>query len=421
MSLKKIDFNKYINYLIISLAFVIPISYSFRDIILSLIIVLWILEGNFKEKWEKLKKNINIALLAYLGVFIIRFLSNFWSSSLNEGSYKAKFYLNSMDYVFRYDFFYLSIIIIVLTSFNVKYTKKVISSFILGMFVSEIVSYGIILGFWRTRIGMPYNPTPFLANHSTYSLFLVIAIFWILEFAYREKEKWKKILYYLFSLTATANLFFNAGRTGQVIYIFLIFFYAFYHYRSSIKKIVLILLAGVFGVLIFYKISHLFQHRVSEAKRDIVYMINGHFNTSWGGRMLAWFVAKDIFIKHPLMGVGVGSVKKEMFEEVAKYGKSNAEFFNQSLPHLHNQFLQILAETGLVGEFLFIVALIFLFKEKYKKDVDYYVKVFLIAYLIAFMTETFLMKNTSYLLFNLFIAVFMLNRERYENISIWSK
>jgi len=421
LSASKYNINKIINYLIVALVFVIPISYSLRDVLLGLILILWVVEGNFKEKFEKLKANINIALFMYFSVFILRFLSNFWSSSLHDGSYKAKFYLNSIDYVIRYDFFYLSIILVILTSFNVKYTKKAISAFILGMFVSEIVSYGIILGFWTTRTGTPANPTPFLANHSTYSLFLVIAVFWILDYAYKEQNKLKKALYYLFSLTATMNLFFNAGRTGQVIYLILIFVYAFYHHRSSIRKMAIVFILAFSAIALFYSFSSVFQKRVAQAKHDIVYMFNGHFNSSWGGRVLAWYVAKDLFEKHPVLGSGVGAVKKEMFADVEKYGEDNAKFFKHSLPHLHNQFLQVLAETGIVGEGLFLLFFFFMLKLKYQKDIKYYVVIFLTSYIIALMTETFLMKNTSYLLFNIFIAIFILNREQYENNSLCSQ
>jgi len=410
LNIKKYDLNIYINYLIVVLAFAIPVSYSLRDIILGIILVLWLAEGGFKKKYEKIKANINVALLAYFAVFILRFLSNFWSSSLHEGSYKAKFYFNSFDYVIRYDFFYLSIILVILSSFNVKYTKKVISSFILGMFVSEIVSYGIILGLWTTRVGTPHDPTPFLANHSIYSLFLSIAIFWVLDFAYKERNIWKKILYYIFSFTATMNLFFNAGRTGQFIYLFLVFVYAYYHYKNSLKKILSIIFFAFVIVILFYGTSKMFQKRIYMAKHDIVYMMKGHYNTPWGGRVLAWYVTRDLFFKHPVLGCGVGGVKKEMFEDVQKYGQRNALYFQNRLPHMHNQFLQIIAETGIVGGIFFAVFLFFVFKTKYRRDVAYYAAVFLTAYTIAFFTETFLMKNASFLLFNMFIAIFTLNR-----------
>ena len=388
----KTNINKYINYFLIGLVFVIPISYHWRDIILGVIILLWIFEGNFKNKYLKLKNNINVALIMFLSVYILRFLSNLWSDSFIDGSFKTSHYFNSFDYVIRHDFFYIAIIPIILTSFNVKYTKKIITSFIFGMLVSEITSYGIIFGFWTTKHGTPYNPTPFMSYHSTYSLLLVIAIFWLLHMAFIEKEKLKKLFYSIFFLTATLNLFYNAGRTGQVIFFILLAFFLIYHFKLSFKTIVGFLFISIFSFFLLFNISKIFQKRVYQAQNDIEKVLKGDFASSWGGRTMAWFVAKDIFLKYPILGVGVGDIKKDIWKDSEKYGKKNSNFFKHSLPHLHNQFLQILIETGIIGFSFFILFWIYFLKERYNKDIEYFIYSFILIYLIAFLTEVFLMK-----------------------------
>ena len=258
-----------------------------------------------------------------------------------------------------------------------------------------------------------------MSYHSTYSLLLVIAIFWLLHMAFVEKEKLKKLFYSIFFLTATLNLFYNAGRTGQVIFFILLGFFLIYHFKLSFKTIFTFIFISIFTFLLLFNISKIFQKRVYQAQNDIEKVLKGDFASSWGGRSMAWFVAKDIFLKHPILGVGVGEIRKEMIKNSYKYGNKNYNFFKHMI-HLHNQFLQILVETGIIGFSFFILVWIYFFKERYNKDIEYFIYSFMLIYLIALLTEVFLMKPPTFLLFNIFISIFTLHKER-NDISIFSK
>ncbi len=410
-----VDFNKLINYLIIALAFVIPLSYHLRDIILILIILLWIFEGNYKEKFNKFKK-IDKSLIIYISVFVLLLVSNLWSSSLTGGSFKLHQYHNSIDFWIRFYLFYLFIIPVIVTSFDKKYTLIAIKSFILAMFISEITSYGIIFGLWRTKYGSPSDPTPFLRYHAEYSLFLAIMIFWLFKFFKDEKNRFRKILIAIFLFTATTNLFFNSGRTGQVIFIFLLFYAIYYYYKLSFKSILIFIVGSLLVFGFYYKISSNFHNRIdygiSNLKNALIYH---NFKSSWGGRLYCWILAKDMWLKSPIFGIGMGNTKKEM-QIVTK--KKHPEMYNftiAELPHLHNQYLQILVEIGIIGEILFIIAMIKFFLVKYKREIKYFAYILLIAYTIANFTEVFFMKPPTFLFFNLFISIFILNKETNEN------
>ena len=402
----KIRINSLLNYLILGLIFIIPLSYKLRDIIYEVIIFLWIFEGNFRYKFKVLKENINIVLIIYFSLFLLRFLSNFWSDSFYEGSFGDS---NSILYSLSYDFFYLLIIPIILTSFKKEYTHKAFSAFILGMFISEIVSYGIIFELITTKHGNIKNPTPFLHNHSFYSLFLVIAIFWLFKIVLEEKNKLKKFLYSIFILTATTNLFLNSGRTGQILFLVLLFFSLIYFFKLKFKTILLFSLISIITLIGYYKISPNFQKRTLETLVALKKVKEKKFNTSLGGRILAYFITKDIILKHPF-GVGVGSAKKYLHLESKKYGKQNSEFFISQLPHAHNQFLQFLIETGFLGGIMFIAFWIFLFRKIKYRENSYYFYIFFIAYFFTLIIETWIRNKYAFLLFNIFLGLLFIQR-----------
>lgn len=408
--LKRISLNDLINYLILALIFVIPLSYKLRDIIYGLIIILWIIEGNFKYKFNIFKNYLDKLLVIYFFLFILRFISNFWSDSLYNGSYRGN--ENSFLYCLEYDFFYLLIIPIILTSFKKDSIRKAFSAFILGMFISEIVSYGIILGFWVTKYGTPSNPTPFLHNHSFYSMFLAITIFWLFKIVIEEKSKIKKFLYSFFIFTAATNLFLNSGRTGQILFIILLLFSLIYFFHLKLKTILIFFIISIVTVIIYYKISHNFQQRILETVYSLKQIKHNKFNTSFGGRILAYFVVRDIVKEYPF-GVGVGSARKYLVEYSKKYGNENSLFFISQLPHTHNQCLQFLLEIGFLGLILYLIFWIFLFEEiKNSREYSYYFYVFFLSYFFTLMIETWIRNKYAFLFFNIFLAIFILSKNQ---------
>ena len=65
------------------LAFSLPVSTSAVTVLTIIIVLLWIIEGDFKRKWAEITSNeVCLALLLYLGLYIVGFL---WSSDTAGG------------------------------------------------------------------------------------------------------------------------------------------------------------------------------------------------------------------------------------------------------------------------------------------------------------------------------------------------
>ncbi|ADN09603.1 hypothetical protein [Sulfurimonas autotrophica] len=74
--IKQTDYSKYINYALIAYAFSFPISKATTNFFEILVIILWILEGNWKEKLALYKENLLSVTIALLIGFSL--LSILW-------------------------------------------------------------------------------------------------------------------------------------------------------------------------------------------------------------------------------------------------------------------------------------------------------------------------------------------------------
>jgi O-antigen ligase len=76
------------------------------------------------------------------------------------------------------------------------------------------------------------------------------------------------------------------------------------------------------------------------------------------GRSDLWTVAGDVFSGHPIVGVGAGNFVVVEATYVLQPGSISRIQYLTSVPHLvHNTYLQLLAETGIVGCALFLMVI----------------------------------------------------------------
>jgi O-antigen ligase len=84
-----------------------------------------------------------------------------------------------------------------------------------------------------------------------------------------------------------------------------------------------------------------------------------NFGGGSSGRGDLWRVALDVFYNHPFAGVGAGNFQAVESHFVLRPGSISRIEYLTDVPHLvHNTYLQLLAETGIVGliGFLIVVA-----------------------------------------------------------------
>jgi len=422
MLLKNIlNYSKIINYLLVVFAFIFPISIAAANFIIVLLIIVWILEGNFKKKFEKLKKNKLIIMLILLWIVLI--ISSLLSNSFSYAFFVRHSLHNILIFYLEYFGFYLLFFIVFYTSIKKEYTEKIISAFLFGMLFSELVSYSIYFNLINVHYfkikgliyknAFPWDPSPFM-HHSFYTIFLAIAILLIFDNLFRIKNKILIFFSIIFLLSAVTNLFLNGGRLGQVAFLVAFLVYIFFKF----KKIKLFLL-GIFSVILIvfiaFKFSPVFKYRVNLAQSNIEKVIkHNNFDTSWGKRIGADFISFKILTdnyKNFIFGLGAGDAKKEYYHFAKiKYPKIYRQINN--LIHVHNQFFQLWIDGGIFAFILMILYFVFLYK---LSPMPLTIGI-IIVFIIGFLGDVLLYRPKTFLLL-IFISNILINLSTYYETS----
>ena len=395
-----IDYTQYINKLIVFYAFLMPLSRASLVLFSGLLLILWTLEGNFRKKYIVLSQSkIVIVLLLFI---VLNLLSILWSDHQDE----------AFIYVLKY--WYFLPMLVLFTSLKKEYISKALSAFILGMFLSEMISYGVFFELFHFNGTSPRNPSPFM-HHIEYSIFLAFTALVLLNRIFNEGDIKYKILYTFFFITMSGNLFLTAGRTGQFAFILGLFTLALVSFKNKFKALLISMVLAVIIIGIAFNVSTTFHERVIIGKENLVNVIKDKdYCTSWGGRVGAWILSKEIVSQSPLVGVGPVDNMKE-FHALIDSTYPEMKCMHGSFMHIHNQYLQIFTQLGIIGLLLFISLFYFIamldLKNGEYRNIKY---IYLTVILFAFIPEVLIHRQYSMALFS-FVIGLLLATHRTEN------
>ncbi|WP_193210026.1 O-antigen ligase family protein [Aliarcobacter cibarius] len=287
---------------------------------------------------------------------------------------------------YNYDNFikyFLLPILIITTSIKTEYIKYFITAFLGGMFVNELISYGIYFEFIKDNFlgfsiyGNKYNPVPFLTSHIEYTQFLSLSIVMSLFTIFKVKHNILKVVLVIFLITMITNLFLTTGRTGQFTLLMTSLFLLIVYFKNNIKYILYGLITLVFIFVLAFNFSTNTNKRLKQGYTDIENFINKkNYNTSLGIRMTSYLIIPDI-IKNEnfnlLYGFGYCAVDNIIQEiHIEKFGDEKT--FAKTYGHLHNTYISIFAGLGLIGLSLFFIIWYYLFKLKIEDDYLNYIR-----------------------------------------------
>jgi O-antigen ligase len=98
-------------------------------------------------------------------------------------------------------------------------------------------------------------------------------------------------------------------------------------------------------------------------------------------RLISWKLGLELFRDSPVFGVGAGNIRHKMNE---LYQREFPEFKKKLTPH--NQFIMVLASSGIIGLFLFCIG--FFIPLGYEKNYqDPFILALYIAFFASFLVE----------------------------------
>ncbi len=397
---KNFNLEKTYQFLLILLSFLLPLTVFGANLIIVIIVLLWLLTGDYKSKLSKtLNNKLLLASIVFFGIHLIGML---WTEDLSWGLH----ILHKMWY-------FLLLFPVLFNIVQKKYTNYYISSFLLAIAVSEVFSYliwlQIISPFGSAEI---YNPTPFM-SHISYNPILAFSIYIVYhEIFFNNKLTQLRIfLYSFFAVTMTFNMFITGGRAGQIVFFLILAIMLLQYFnKNKIRALIAIsiLIPGIF--LAAYQTSPLFKERVDLA-------VNGSINysqdiqSSVGMRVTFATNSFEIIKKSPIFGVGTGDYPLE-------YNKVNMRNTPQ-IPYStnpHNMYTLILVQFGAVGLLSMLSIFYFQLKIAYSNEDKFFRNLGVtlpLIFLVMMLSDSYLLGHYTSLLFVFFSAFIYKDFEKY--------
>lgn len=387
--LARFDLDKTYQFLLIILAFLMPLTVSGANFIIVIICFLWLLSGDYKAKFTQITSSkLIIASILFYCFHIVGML---WTEDFLWGLH----ILHKMWY-------FLLLFPILFNIVKKENIKHYISSFMLAIAITEIASYlvwfEIIPPFMKATV---YNPTPFM-NHISYNPILAFAIYltYYNIFIKTNLNGLKFFIYSFFAVSMTINMFITGGRAGQVMYFAMLIIIIFQFFNNEkIKSLiaVLILIPSIFFTA--YQTSEIFNDRVNLAVNNVInYELTNR--TSVGNRITFAINSWQAIKENPIIGVGTGDFPVE-------YKKINQiytpDMRNTTNPH--NMYTLVTMQLGFIG----LVSMLSIFyyqvkisrnkKNRFHKDLGLTLP---LVFLVIMWSDSYLLGHFTTLLFIFF-------------------
>ena len=401
--LEKIKLDKIYQFLLISLAFLMPITVAGANTIVVIICVLWLLSGNYKSKVNQiLSSKIMIASIVFYFIHVIGML---WTDDLDWG-------LHILHKMWYFILFFPILFNIVKS----KYIKYYISSFLIAISLTEVLSYlvwfELIEPFKNATVA---NPTPFM-SHISYNPILAFSIYLVGHRLLINKDLSRVNIYFysFFLITMTINMFITGGRAGQVMFFAFLTILIFQYFRKKIFKAIvsLIIIIPIIFIAAFNS-SVIFQDRASSAIDSLINInswieyqsvnqvgdIRDNYN-SVGERVVFSLNSWKVFKQNPFIGVGTGDFPNEYMRVNQKYTPNLKTAVNP-----HNMYALIAVQLGLLGLFSMLSIFYYQIKASFQERNLLYKDLGLalpLSFLLIMLSDSYILGHFTTLLFVFF-------------------
>ena len=333
--------NNLKNIVFVLLAFTIPVSVAFTNVLLVVFLIVWLLEGDFIRKIHVFKSNK--WLWSVLVLTIMYFLGLMYGHNHNDA-----------NYVLQRVSLLLMFIVFTTAEIRQKSYHYALTLFLFTNLISATVSILI-----NNEIIEPISSyIPIISSENSISAFLkynyhniLLSFSSLLSFILFHLSKNKYSFLYLLAIPIFClSIFSEAGRAGQLTINVFMFFYAIYFLRSKIKYSISIFFFLILVNYFSYNNSTVFKYRVDQLNH--VVQNNGEKKNPKAKekdiRYLFLNESLSLIKERPFFGHGSGSFSSILISNT----NSSYDFEKHKTPH--NNFLYVFFELGIFGFLIFL-------------------------------------------------------------------
>jgi len=324
----------------------LPISVAFDNLLLLVILIGWLLCGDWQNKWKNLRASaLTWVLLAFLLLVTLGMAWGYGSTA------------ERLHYFGKYAILMLPLVLIA-QPLSPAHKWRAAAAFGLGILLTVALSYamraGVSLPAWLSKNNDISNPVVFKL-HITHSFFVALGAFMFFVGALHARDRRMRWWLGFAAALAVINVFLVQGRTGQLVLLVLIGYLFIQRLRWRGVIVVGAIIAGA-GIVVSELPGVPVMARYSDGIKQIQnwqYGINDQ--SSMGLRMQYAATSLRIIAESPLIGVGTGGFEYAYAQQIAGTAA-------QTSNNPHNQYLLITAQLGFSGLILLLAIFVVMWR-----------------------------------------------------------
>lgn len=377
------------------IAFLLPLAH-FVPIIIILIILNWLIEGDFRNKFHRIM-SARFAVLFCL-FYILHLFGLIYTENMHAGTFDVQVKLSLIIFPLLY------------ASRPLK-QENMLSIFMALLGGGLLCSLLLIINASITYLTSGVNNffyesfTAHVIHPSYLAMYLNVIICWLLIQLQKNVAVFKRFstpVSLLLVLYFSCVLVLLSSKLGLLtlafIYVATFIYYSRKRYMVGILGIVVSLLMA-WGIIRFIPAI---TDRVKTATDALTATTTNNADAeSTAVRMLIWKAANEVISEHLILGTGPGDAKDELMKEYEKRGMTGA------LEHhlnAHNEFYQVFVALGLIGFLVFCMQLFFPLALAVKEKNNQYA-FFLIIIILNFLTEAMLEAEAGVIFYAFFNSI----------------
>ena len=387
-------------YLAMIIAFALPIA-RYVPICIALMLLNWLIEGDFKNKFQTIAKN-KFALL-FISFYVLHLLGLLSTQNMKSGLF---------DIQVKFSLLLFPILLASRPMDNVK-TRKLFFALIVGCITAFIIMLIRAITTYVTtgEANFFYEVfASFLIHPSYISMYVNIVLAWLLVNQLDQSKRFSFLIACSLIVIFSLFIILLSSKMGLItmilVYVGFLIYYVFSRkkYLFGIIGVVLIA-ASLFGVMRFVPAL---SWRINNAIAAVTTLNTNESQVeSTAVRMLIWKASNQVISENILTGTGTGDAKDELMKEYEKRGMTGA--FEHKL-NAHNEFYQVFVSLGLIGFVLLLsnllVPLFYAFK---LPDIIYVLFLLIISF--NFLTESMLETEAGVMFYAFFNSLLCFNNK----------
>lgn len=397
---------------LVLLAFLLPLHKAVIPILIALMVLRWLLTGEFVRIPGILQGSRTRVFIALFGLFYIFHLVGMLSTrNLDDGWFDLEVKLTLL-------IFPLLFITLDPRVLEPSWIRKILLAFVAGAAISLLASLVRAAIAWKASgdPGVFYYTRLSWFHHASYmAMYLNFASVICIYFLIRERVRSEKlhnlifvVLLFLF-MAGVVLLSSKAGIFGMALVLFLSMTYLILRQRMVLRGVIWFILS----ISVFYLLIHLLPYPMQRLERaaDTVGSAGEVKTTtreSTGERLLVWQASLELIGEHFLAGVGTGDVIDEL---VVIYNEKGITAAARDRLNTHNQFLQTQAALGIIGSLALILMLLLPLLDALRRNYYTYT-LFLVIFAFNILFESMLQTQSGVIFYAFFnVLLFSANRQ----------